>query len=211
VAGQPSGEDVAGEVGESEATFRFVGRPLNRRCGSLFSVTTETLELRLELTPEQAASVRRVFEAANAACNTMAEWAWEHQRFTWTALRKAGYTQAREGGLSAHFADRCVARVLEDYEADRSQPVRYDPLGPVICSDRHLRFDFRRGGVNVPGIGGAISFTCSDPDVYEKLRTWSGDCQLVLRGEEFWLLVPVDPRAKPREEPFRYQMPGKRP
>jgi hypothetical protein len=131
------------------------------------------------------------------------------QKFTHHALHQASYADARAAGLSAHFAERCLARVLEAYAHDRSRAAVFEPDGPVIYHDSFLRFDLAKGRAQIAAAGGRLQlpFDC-DPAEYALLETWRGDCELVLREDGFHLLLPCDPDAGPAP-PFTYTAPGR--
>src|SRR5262245_39714494 len=94
-------------------------RPMERGSGG--PELQRIVDVTLETTGDELAVLKQTFEAANEACRAMSEWAWTNQKFTHHALHQACYAEARASGLSAHFAERCLARVLEAYARDSSR------------------------------------------------------------------------------------------
>jgi hypothetical protein len=151
------------------------------------------VDVKLDTTADEFAILKQTLKAANEACRTMSEWAWTHQKFTHHALHQACYADACASGLSAHFAERCLARVLDAYAHDRSRAAVFEPDGPVIFHDSYLRFDLAKGWAHIAATGGRLKlpFDC-DPADYPLLESWRGDCELVLREAGFHLIIPCD-------------------
>src|SRR5207249_2390989 len=90
-------------------------------------------------TPEQAATLKAVMQAFNAACNCVSALAWEKQIFNPIALHHLTYRDLRERfGLPAQLAVRAIAKVADAYKATLAVRAEFRPLGvpPVALLPR---------------------------------------------------------------------------
>ena len=76
-------------------------------------------------------------EAANAACNTISEYAWSEQVFSKFKLQKALYHQIKAAfSLSAQVVIRCMAKVADAYKLDKKTERRFRKHGAIAYDAR---------------------------------------------------------------------------
>jgi putative transposase len=92
-------------------------------------------------TPAQARCLTATLARCNAACNWLAETAWNTKTFGQYALHKLCYAECRKRfGLTAQAAVRCIAKVADAYKLDHDTQrfFREDAAQPY--DDRIIRF-----------------------------------------------------------------------
>lgn len=145
-------------------------------------------------------------ETANAACNAMSEWAWEHRKFGQYALHKAVYHRIRaEFRLSAQMVVRAIAKVTDAYKLDQKRRRRFNARGAFPYDSRILSWrlkDRASAHVSIWTVGGrhSIPFVCGDRD-WELLQTQSGESDLVYRDGTFYIFTACEVE-EPEPEDF---------
>lgn len=80
----------------------------------------QTLLVKLALEPEEHAALLHTLEVFNAACNAIAEVAYEHRLANKLQLQPLVYHNIRERfGLSSQMTIRAIAKVSEAYKRDK--------------------------------------------------------------------------------------------
>jgi len=75
-----------------------------------------TINLKLQPSPAQQATLLQTLERANTACDAISATAWQTQTFGQYALHKATYYAIKTRfGLSAQMTVRCIAKVADAY------------------------------------------------------------------------------------------------
>lgn len=150
-----------------------------------------TAQVKLQTTPEQAQALRETLERANAACDYISAWAWEHQTFGKYAIQKAIYHDVKATfSLTAQVVVRCIAKVADAYKLDRHVQRTFRPTGSIAFDDRILRWYVARSEVSIWTTRGRmkIAFTCGDRQ-RQLLSSRQGESDLVLVGGSFFLLA----------------------
>jgi IS605 OrfB family transposase len=164
-----------------------------------------TAQVKLCPTPEQAVALKKTLEVANAACNHISAWAWEHRTFGQYAIHKAVYGEVKAiFGLTAQVVVRCIAKVADAYKLDRKARRTFRPHGSMAYDDRILRWYVGKGEVSVWTTAGRqhIPFVCSERQ-RRLLASRQGESDLVFFGSKFYLLATcnvVDPDPKETKE-----------
>src|SRR5262245_16168075 len=109
-----------------------------------------TAAIQLLPTPEQADTLRRTLETANAACDSISQIAWERKTFRQFAIHKLAYQTARETfHLAAQLAVRCIAKVADAYTLDRKTRRTFQPHGAIPYDDRILSYNLKGSEVSI--------------------------------------------------------------
>ena len=146
----------------------------------------------LKLTPtrEQAACLKATLARCNAACDWLAETAWNSATFGQYALHKIGYAETRERfGLTAQAAVRCIAKVADAYKLDRDTQRHFRPDGAQPYDDRIIRFVKDGSAVNLWTIEGRMTVPIVMGEHQRRLMVYrKGEVDLCLiRGK--WILA----------------------
>jgi predicted transposase len=97
----------------------------------------QTLKVKLETTPEQAQALLKTMHQFNAACNFVAEKAFELHTANKIELQKVVYHQIREQfDISAQMAVRAISKAAEAYKRDKSIKPEFESDGAVIYDQR---------------------------------------------------------------------------
>ncbi|HEV8193254.1 MAG TPA: hypothetical protein VGP82_17460 [Ktedonobacterales bacterium] len=129
-------------------------------------MTKQTLLVKLAPEPEDHAALLRTLEAFNAACNAIADVAYEHRVANKLRLQSLVYYDIRERfGLSSQMAIRAIAKVSQAYKRDRKIKPTFRAQGAMpydqcICSfptPDCISLLTRDGRVNVPFRFGAYA------------------------------------------------------
>jgi IS605 OrfB family transposase len=124
-----------------------------------------TTQLKLLPTPEQADSLKRTLERANAACDYISQVAWDTQTFRQFPIHRLTYQDVRETfGLAAQLTVRCIAKVADAYKLDRNLKRTFAPLGAVAYDERILSYTHQNTAVTIWTLNGRqeIPFVCGD-------------------------------------------------
>src|SRR5215210_1441666 len=109
-----------------------------------------TAAIQLLPTPEQAQTLTRTLETANAACDYISHVAWESKTFRQFAIHKLTYQAVRETfGLAAQLAVRCIAKVADAYKLDRKTLRSFAPHGAVAYDERILSYTKENTAVSI--------------------------------------------------------------
>jgi putative transposase len=163
----------------------------------------QTMLLKLAPTPEQHTLVLRTLETFNAACNDIAQTAFDEHSASKFSLQKMVYYDIRERyGLSAQMTIRAIAKVVEAYKRDRKIQPHFHPHGAMTYDQRICSF---------PGPDRVSLLTLDGREVmpfrigaYQAARMdrIRGQADLLYRkaSDTFSLAVTVDaPEASPEE------------
>jgi hypothetical protein len=150
-----------------------------------------TAAIQLLPTPEQAGTLRRTLETANAACDYISQVAWETKTFRQFPIHRLTYQPVRETfGLAAQLAVRCIAKVADAYKLDRKTQRTFQPHGAVPFDDRILSYNIKGSEVSIWTLDGrqAIPFVCGERQ-RELLATQRGETDLALVRGKWYLFV----------------------
>lgn len=153
-----------------------------------------TAQLQLQPSPEQAEALRATLVAANAACDALAELAWEHQEFGKFGLQTLGYHAIKaSSGLSAQVVIRCISKVCDAYKLDKNVKREFKPLGSIAYDDRILRYKLAKDTVSIWTVAGRmeIPFVCGDKQ-RALLATRQGESDLCLVKGKWFLLATCE-------------------
>lgn len=104
-------------------------------------VMKTTLKLKLLTSPDQHQALLTTLEVFNAACNYLAEVAFDNHTANKLKLQKLAYHETRERFmLPAQLAVRAIAKVCEAYKRDKSTRPTFRPHGAAIYDQRVLSF-----------------------------------------------------------------------
>jgi putative transposase len=151
------------------------------------------VQVKLQPTPEQAASLTATVRRTNAACDWLSGKAWDAQVFRQFALHKLVYREAREtfADLSSQMVVRSIAKVADAYKIDKKAKRRFRVLGSIAYDARIL--SWKGDTANLWTLSGrqVIPFVCGEHQ-QALLGFERGETDLVLRGSKFYLFVTVD-------------------
>jgi IS605 OrfB family transposase len=163
----------------------------------------QTLLVKLAPTPEEHAALLRTLETFNAACNAIADVAYEHRVANKLRLQPLVYYHLRQRfGLSSQMVIRAIAKVSEAYKRDRTVKPTFRAHGAMTYDQRICSFPTPDrvslltldGRVVVPFRFGAYA--------EGMLQRTRGQCDLLYRkrSETFFLAITVDvPEPTPDE------------
>jgi IS605 OrfB family transposase len=150
-----------------------------------------TTQVKLLPNDEQAHALRDTMARANAACNFVSAWAWEHDTFGQWSLHRACYREVRERfSLSAQVTVRVIAKVADAYKLDRETQRTFCPTGSIAYDERILRWKLVDGVVSLWTVSGrqTVPFVCGDRQ-RELLSTQQGETDLAFRDGTFYLFA----------------------
>jgi putative transposase len=148
-------------------------------------------QIKLLPTPDQHTALVSTLERANAACNAISVYAWEHRTFGKFDLQKVLYHVIKDDyGLSAQMVVRCLAKVGNSYKLDRDTQRTYQLHGAIAYDDRILSFTLAKQTVSIWTLAGrqTIPFVCGARQLAMVLIR-QGESDLVYRKGQFYLLV----------------------
>jgi IS605 OrfB family transposase len=167
----------------------------------------QTLLVKLAPEPKQQAALLRTLEAFNAACNAIAEVAFEHRITNKLRLQPLVYYEVRERfGLSSQMVIRAIAKVSEAFKRDRKVKPSFRLHGAMTYDQRICSFPTpdrvslltQDGRVVVP-----FRFGTYAEGMLHRTR---GQCDLLyrMRSNTFFLAITVDAPESPPDEASDY-------
>ena len=154
------------------------------------------LTLQIQHLPERdhARTLQATVERSNEAANRLAGEAFARQCGNKVVLQKLFHAELRERfGLSARMAIRCIARVCQAYERDKSIRPRFLPHAAMPFDQRMMSFQ-GADRVSLRTLNGRVlvAFVTGKYQA-EKFTNAKGQADLVFRADGKWcLLVTVD-------------------
>jgi putative transposase len=164
-----------------------------------------TLQVKLLPDAEQHTRLRDTMHAFNAACTWIAAYAYQERCASKFVLQKALYQEVRQHfGLSAQLAIRAIAKVVEAYKRDKSQPVAFRQDGAVVYDERILSFKgLEYASLTVLHGRVVIPMQMGDYQRVQFARA-KGQADLVLVKGTFYLLITMDTPETPPMTPERF-------
>jgi len=161
-----------------------------------------TLKIKLAPSSEQHAALLRTMERFNAACDSIAQVAFEHRLASKFKLQKLVYHEVKARfALSAQLVVRAIAKVVDAYKRDTSIRCRFKPHGAVVYDERIMSFRALEA-VSLWTVGGRepIPMVLGD---YQRthLERAKGQADLCLVGSTFYLLVTLETPEEPERAP----------
>ncbi len=161
----------------------------------------QTMLLKLAPTPEQAKALLDTMHAFNAACDYIAEQAFESQVANKFELQKMAYGELRTTyHLPAQLAIRAISKTTDVYKRDKSIKPTFRPEGAIVYDERVMSFKgidtvsllTISGRVLVPFRFGAYQ--------QSRMDAIKGQADLIHRKGQFYLAVTLEvPTPTPGE------------
>jgi putative transposase len=151
-------------------------------------------QVKLQTTVEQAESLKRTLEAANAAANYISDTAWRQHSFRQYDLHKFTYYAVRENfGLSAQVAVRVIAKVANAYKLDKRSKRTFRPHGSIAYDDRILSWKLDSRIVSLWTLDGRVKLPfVAGTRQLKLLETRQGEADLVYCNGGFYLFQTCD-------------------
>jgi putative transposase len=153
-----------------------------------------TLQLKLLPTPEQSVALRDTMRRFNEAATFAARLGFDAGVFSKPSIQKLAYQTLRERwGLSAQMAVRAVAKAAECFSRDKKVCPVFRPDGAMTYDERILSFkDCHKVSILAVGAGRLLV-----PYVFGEYQAGNlgrirGQCDLVLRGGQFYLYCTIE-------------------
>jgi IS605 OrfB family transposase len=153
-----------------------------------------TAQIQLQPTPEQVEVLKATLEAANAACNTISDYAWEHQVFGKYPLQEALYYAVRDTfKLSAQLVVRCLGKVADGYKLDKDAKRHFKEQGAIAYDSRILKYYTDNQTVSIWTLPGRemIPYACGEHQ-RELLKHQKGESDLVYHRGKWYLLATCE-------------------
>ena len=161
-----------------------------------------TLMVKLQPTPEQSIALIETMERFNAACNVIAEVAFQERTANKVRLQQIVYHDIRQQfGLSAQLTVRAISKTCEAYKRDKTKQPSFRPRGAIVYDQRVLSWKgldrvsilTLQGRQLIPVVFGGYQSA--------RLKNIRGQVDLIYREGKFYLAVVVDVPEPPTNEP----------
>ena len=154
---------------------------------------TLTAKLQLQLSSEQKSALKNTLQAANAACNYVSKYAFDHKEFNYFTLQRINYQYLRlEFNLPSQIAIKCIQKVAKSYIKDKSKLNEFYELGSIDYDERILTW--KDNSISITTIDGrlkAVPFACYSRAT-ELLQHRSKEHKLSFRNNEFYIHASCD-------------------
>ncbi len=151
-------------------------------------------QIQLRPTEHQAMLLKTTLERANAACNAMSDYAWEHQEFGQYDLHHALYHDVRAGfSLTAQMVVRCISKVADAYKLDNTAKRVFKEHGSIAYDNRILKYHTDKQMVSIWTLPGRepIPYVCGAHQK-ELLKHQHGESDLVYHRGKWYLLATCE-------------------
>src|SRR3990167_4774720 len=164
-----------------------------------------TLPVKLAPDAQQHVALLETMHRFNAACDAIAETAFQERCANKVALQKLVYYDIRQRfGLSAQLTIRAISKVVEAYKRDRRVQPRFRPHGAVPYDERILSWKGIEA-VSLLTLGGRalipVRFGAYQAARLDRRR---GQADLVEREGTFFLYVTIEMPEETPSEPEDY-------
>jgi IS605 OrfB family transposase len=151
------------------------------------------LKIKLNPTEKQKKDLLATMEQFNAACNYIAQVAYEKKIASKFKLQKLVYkTVKKEFKLSAQMTIRAIAKVCEAYCRDKKILPKFSLEGAIVYDDRIMSF-VKGDKVSLWTIAGRQQIALVMADYQrEQFQYRKGQADLVMIGNSFYLFVTLD-------------------
>jgi putative transposase len=153
-----------------------------------------TAQIQLKPTPQQAELLKVTLERANAACNRVSDYAWEHKVFNQFDLHAALYYALRaDFELSAQLAVRCISKVADGYKLDKQTQRSFKEHGAIAYDSRILTYRTDKQLVSIWTLSGreTLPYVCAERQK-EMLKHQKGESDLVYHRAKWYLLATCE-------------------
>jgi IS605 OrfB family transposase len=153
----------------------------------------QTLKVKVVVEPEQANALHETMHQFNAACNYVAEIAFQMHTANKIKLQPIVYRDIRDKfGISSQMAVRAISKACEAYKRDKSIKPTFDPNGAVVYDQRILSWK-GLDTVSLLTVHGRIKAPVKICDYHApRLDRIRGQADLIFRNKEFYLCVVVE-------------------
>ncbi len=152
------------------------------------------VQIKLVPSAEQAKVLLHTLEVSNAACDKLAQIAWDTNEFRRFPLHKLCYRQIRdEFPLSAETVILAIAKVTDAYKLDRKVQRVFRKHGSIAYDCKILKIYVLASLVSIWTLNGRekIQFVCGEKQ-RELLKYPKGESDLILKNEKWFLNVTVE-------------------
>jgi putative transposase len=151
-------------------------------------------QVKLLVDVAQKTRLLATMERVNAACDWLAERAFELKSADKLRLQRLYYRELRERfGLSAQHAVRAISKVCEVYKRDRAKLPRFKPHGAIPYDQRLYTFKHGLDRVSLLALDGRIVVPCAVGEYHRsRLEGARGQADLVYRKGKLYLYVTVE-------------------
>jgi len=151
-------------------------------------------QIQLKPTAHQAILLKATLERANAACNAISAYAWQHQLFSQHPLHHALYqTMRSEYELTAQVVVRCISKVADAYKLDKTTKRHFKEHGSIAYDSRILKYRTENQTVSIWVLPGreTIPYVCGEHQ-RELLKHQRGESDLVYHRGKWYLLATCE-------------------
>lgn len=153
-----------------------------------------TAKIHLRPTVEQATALRGTLLEANAACNSLSEFAFEYKVFKQYDLHKARYYAVKDSfNLSSQLIIRCLSKVADSYKLDKDVQRIFRATGGIAYDSRILSINTDKSVVSIWTVEGRLKIPyTTNPHNQRLLSFQKGESDLVLVKGKYYLLLTCD-------------------
>ena len=152
-----------------------------------------TLQMQLLPTTEQADALLATMRAFNEAATFAARLGFEAGVFSQPSIHRLAYFPIRaKFGLGAQLAVRAISKAVECFSRDKTICPVFRPDGAISYDERNMRFK-GLDKVSLSTLHGReiIGMVYGEYQV-ERFDRLKGQCDLIRRGDKFFLLATID-------------------
>ena len=162
-----------------------------------------TAKIKLNPTPQQAQSLLATLTEANAACNALSDYAFEHKVFKQFNLHKERYYPTKATcRLSSQMIVRCLAKVADSYRLDKKTKRTFRDTGAIAYDSRILTYRTDSKVANIWTIDGRQKISYVGGTHNESLlQNQKGESDLLYTKGKWFLLATCDIADEDTETP----------
>jgi putative transposase len=156
--------------------------------------------IRLDTSEEDKSRLLATMKKYNEACNFVADRAFSLKLSNKYGLQKAVYRDIKHFGLTAQFAIRIIAKVVEAYKRDKTIKPVFRELGSIQYDRRNSRIGIDK--VSIMTLQGRLKLATRIGD-YQRVRfdRVKDQCDLLYRKGVFDLIAVVDAPEESEHDP----------
>ena len=166
-----------------------------------------TAKIHLQPTKEQRQWLLQTMQEANAACETISQWAWDNKVFARFKMHHGVYHNTKASTrLSAQVVVQCISKVTDAYKLDGSPRDRktqrhFRPFGAITYDNRILSYKLDKRIASVWTIAGRQKIACLTGEHHARLLQHAqGEADLAYVKGKFYLMQTCEVPSEEEQE-----------
>ena len=161
-----------------------------------------TAKVHLQPSKEQRQWLLQTMQEANAACETISQWAWDNKVFARFKMHHGVYHDIKASTrLSAQAVVQCISKVTDAYKLDRKTQRHFRPFGAITYDSRILSYKYDKRIASVWTVQGRQKIPYLTGEHHAGLLQYAqGEADLAYVHGKFYLMQTCEVPSEQEQE-----------